>query len=282
MNEPLNEWETLLFDFINSAIGWVTTTGIRVVIALVLLFVSFRIITAATRNIERKLWKKHENLDKTLTNTLFYFLRIGLKIIVIASLIGYLGIDTSAIASLIASLGVCVGLAVNGALANLAGGVLIIMTRPFRVDDFIEAQGFMGTVEEIRITQTKLRTPDNKVVYIPNGSLSSGAVVNYSMNDTRRVDLTFSIGRDSDLERAKAIINELAAGHELVLDEPAPFVRASAHSKSGTDIVCRVWVKSVDYWTVNFDLLEAVKAEFDKEGIKIPFDQLDVHVKEKE
>lgn len=273
------DWNATINGFIDSVVNWVTTTGLRILLAILILLISFRAITVITRKIEKRLWEKHKDLDKTLTNTLFYILRIALKIIVAACLVGYVGIDTSAIASLIASLGVCVGLAVNGALSNLAGGVLIIITRPFRIDDFIEAQGFSGTVEEIRITQTKLRTPDNKTVYIPNGALSSGAVINYSMRDTRRLDLTFSIGYGNDFEKAKAIIGELVANHALVLKDPEPFIRVAAHGASSIDIVCRVWVNSGDYWTVNFDMLEAVKAKFDECGIEIPFNQLDVHVK---
>jgi small conductance mechanosensitive channel len=273
------DWTEVINNLVNTVVGWVSTTGIKIVVSLLILLIAFRTITVVTRRIEKRLWEKHADIDKTLTNTLFYILRLALKFIVVACLIGYLGIDTSAIASLIASLGVCVGLAVNGALSNLAGGVLIVITRPFRIDDYIEAQGYSGTVEEIRITQTKLRTPDNKTVYIPNGPLSSGAVINYSMRDTRRVDFTFSIGYADDFERAKAIITEIADGHELVLKDPAPFVRVGAHGQSSIDIVCRVWVKSADYWTVNFDMLESVKAEFDKQGIEIPFNQLDVHVK---
>ena len=273
------DWNATINGFIDSVVNWVTTTGLRILLAVLILLISFRAITVITRKIEKRLWEKHKDLDKTLTNTLFYILRIVLKIIVAACLVGYVGIDTSAIASLIASLGVCVGLAVNGALSNLAGGVLIIITRPFRIDDFIEAQGFSGTVEEIRITQTKLRTPDNKTVYIPNGALSSGAVINYSMRDTRRLDLTFSIGYGNDFEKAKAIIGELVANHALVLKDPEPFIRVAAHGASSIDIVCRVWVNSGDYWTVKFDMLEAVKAKFDECGIEIPFNQLDVHVK---
>ncbi|MBQ7333395.1 MAG: mechanosensitive ion channel, partial [Clostridia bacterium] len=178
-----------------------------------------------------------------------------------------------------ASLGVCAGLAVNGALSNLAGGVLIILTRPFRVDDYIEAQGHSGTVEDIHITCTKLRTTDNKVVYLPNGSLSSGSIVNYSEKDTRRVDFTFSIGYSDDFEKAKGIIMGILESHELTLKDPAPMVRVSGHGESSIDITARAWVMSADYWTVNFDVLEAVKTAFDKEGIEIPFNQLDVHVK---
>ena len=262
----------------NTVIGWATNTGIKVLIALVILFISFKIINAIARKIEKK--GNKDKYDKTIMKTLAYIFRLGLKIVVAICLVGYVGIDTSGLTALVASFGVCVGLAVNGALSNLAGGVLIILTRPFRIDDFIEAQGYSGTVEDIHITTTKIRTGDNKVVYIPNGALSSGTIVNYSVKDTRRVDFTFSIGYGDDFERAKAIITEICDSHELVLKDPAPTVRVSSHSASSIDIVTRVWVKSGDYWTVNFDILEAVKIAFDKNGIEIPYNQLDVHVKQ--
>ena len=262
---------------IDTLVGWVTTTGVKLLVALLVLFISFRIINVIGRRFIKKGEEKH--LDKTLTNTLVYAGKLVLKIIVVICMIGYLGIDTSGLTALITSLGVCVGLAVNGALANLAGGVMIIITRPFRLDDFIEACGYSGTVEDIHITMTKLRTPDNKVVYIPNGTLSTSSVINYSMKDTRRVDFTFSIGYSADFAKAKAILENICSSHELVLQDPAPTVRMSAHSASSIDIVTRVWVKSEDYWTVNFDILETVKREFDANGIEIPFNQLDVHVK---
>ena len=191
----------------------------------------------------------------------------------------YVGIDTSGLTALIASFGVCVGLAVNGALSNLAGGVLIIVTRPFKVDDYIEAQGVSGTVDEIRITSTKIITPDNKVIYIPNGALSTGTIVNYSEKDTRRVEHTFSIAYENDAVAAMELLKSIVNSHELVLQDPAPTVRMSSHGESSINIVVRVWTKSSDYWTVHFDLLETVKAEFDKAGISIPYNQLDVHIK---
>ena len=203
-----------------------------------------------------------------------------LKCLVVVCLIGYLGIDTSGLTALIASLGVCVGLAVNGALANLAGGVLILVTRPFKVDDFIEGQGVSGTVADIHITNTKIITPDNKVVYVPNGTLANGNIINYSEKETRRVDLDFSIAYSADAEKAKSIIMGIAEAHELILKDPAPFVRVAAYGGSAVQIKARVWTKNSDYWTVNFDLLETVKAEFNKNGIEIPFDQLDVHIKQ--
>ena len=271
------DWNQVLNNLLNTVINWATTAGLRLVIALVLMFVSFKIVNAIARKINKS--GEKGKLDKTLARTFAYIFKLAMKCLIAICLIGFVGIDTSGLAALVVSLGACVGLALNGALSNLAGGILIIITRPFRVDDFIEAQGHSGTVEDIHITATKLRTPDNKVVFIPNGPLSSGTIVNYSVKDTRRVDFTFSIGYGDDFEKAKAIVMDICTSHALVLDDPAPFVRVSSHGASSIDIVTRVWVKSDDYWTVNFDILEAVKAAFDKEGIEIPFNQLDVHVK---
>ena len=264
-------------DLLNTVIGWATTAGMRIVIALVLMFVSFKVINYIGRRIEKS--AKRKNADKTIVRTLAYLFKIGMKILVVITLIGYVGFDTSGLTALVASLGVCVGLAVNGALANLAGGVLIILTRPFRIDDFIEAQGYCGTVEDIRMTNTKLRTPDNKVIYIPNGALSSGSVVNYSVMDIRRVDEVFSISYKTDFQKAKQIITEIAEAHPLVLKDREIFVRVSEHADSSINITSRVWVNSADFWTVKFDMLEAVKERFDAEGIEIPFNQVDVHIK---
>lgn len=267
-------------------VAWGANTGIKVIIALVVMFISFKIINFVARKIERAGDKKdkekgkvHVKTDKTIMKTLAYILKLTLKIVVTICLIGYLGIDTSGLTALIASFGVCVGLAVNGALSNLAGGVLIILTRPFRVDDYIEAQGYAGTVADIHITNTKLITPDNKVIYVPNGPLANGNIVNYSEKDTRRVDFSFSISYSDDHEKAIAILKEICESHELVLKDPAPFIRMGEHGASSINITTRVWVKSADYWTVHFDILEKVKTEFDKNGIEIPFDQLDVHIK---
>ena len=181
------DWKAIL----NSIVDWVTHTGIRIIIALIVLLISFKIIKVVCRKIEKVGEKK--NADKTVMKTAAYAIGIALRVVVLVCLIGFLGIDTSAITALIASFGVCIGLAVNGALSNLAGGVLILLTRPFRVDDFIEAQGVSGTVSDIHITSTKIVTVDNKVVYVPNGSLANGNIINYSEKETRRVDLDFSV-----------------------------------------------------------------------------------------
>ena len=267
------DWQQIL----NTIVNWATTSGIKIIIALIILFISFKVINF----IAKKLTKRSEKrgIDKTISHTLIYIFKLGLKIVIAVCMVGYVGIDTSGITALVASAGVCIGLAVNGAVSNLAGGVMLILTRPFKIDDYIEALGHSGVVEEIRITQTKLRTPDNKIIYLPNGTLSSSEIVNYSENDLRRVDNTFSIAYDCDFEKAKAILTKICMEHELILKDPAPFIRVSNHGSSSIDIVTRVWTKNKDYWTVHFDLLEQVKMEFDANGIEIPFEQLDVNIK---
>lgn len=262
---------------LDTLVSWCLNTGMRVLIALVLLCVSFRIITVIARKIERK--GNTDKFDKTVMRTIAYIVNIGAKVVVAVCLVGYVGIDTSGITALIASLGVGIGLAVNGALANLAGGVLIIVTRPFKIDDYIEAQGVSGTVEDIHMVCTKLRTPDNKVIYVPNGSLANGNIINYSEKPQRRVDFDFFISYENDFNAAKSIIMDICSSHELVLDDPAPFVRVAEHAESGIKITARVWTNNEDYWTVNFDILESVKQAFDENGIEIPYNQLDVRLK---
>ena len=269
------EWLKNTADMI---VAWATNTGLKLLIALILMCVSFKLINWFAKKVVTGGEKK--GLDKTIVKTLSYLVKIGGKVLVTVCLIAYVGIDTSAITALIASLGVCIGLAVNGAVSNIAGGVLILITRPFKVDDFIEAQGISGTVTDIYLVSTKVVTGDNKVVHIPNGSLINGNIINYSEKELRRVDFTFSIAYNADFHKAKSIVEEVLKSHELVLDDPAPFVRMSKHASSSIDIVARGWVKSTDYWTVNFDVLESVKMEFDQNNIEIPFDQLDVHVKQ--
>jgi len=264
-------------NFINTIVSWATNTGIKIVISVILLFISFKIINWVGKKILKAGEKR--NTDKTVMKVLVYAIKLVLKCLVVVCLVGYLGFDTSGITALIASLGVCVGLAVNGALANLAGGVLILVTRPFKVDDFIEAQGVSGTVVDIHITSTKIVTGDNKVIYVPNGTLANGNIINYSEKDTRRVDLKFSVSYASDVEKAKGIVRNIIESHELVLKDKDCFVRTTAQGESGIEITARAWTNNGDYWTVYFDILEAVKVEFDKNGIEIPYNQLDVHIK---
>lgn len=275
ISESIN-WSAVL----DTVLSWCLNTGLKVIISLIVLFVSFRVINLIAKRILKKTGN-NEKFDKTLVKTLTYVGKIAAKILVAICLVGYLGIDTSGLTALVTSLGVCAGLAVNGALSNLAGGVLIIFTRPFKVDDYIEVEGssIAGTVEEIRIVSTKLCTPDNKVIYVPNGTLSNSNIINYSEKNTRRVDFSFSVAYESDFEKAKELILNLFASHELTLKDPAPVVRVSAHGDSAVDITARVWVNSENYWTVKWDILEESKRLFDENGIEIPYNKLDVNVK---
>ena len=269
-------WSAVL----DTVLSWCLNTGIKILISLLILLISFRVINVIAKRILKKA-QSNERFDKTLVKTLTYVGKVAAKIVVAICIVGYLGIDTSGLTALVTSLGVCAGLAVNGALSNLAGGVLIIFTRPFKVDDYIEveASDIAGTVEEIRIVSTKLCTPDNKVIYVPNGTLSNSNIINYSEKPTRRVDFSFSVAYESDFEKAKELILALLSSHELTLDTPAPVVRVSGHGDSSVDITARVWVNSEDYWTVKWDILEASKKMFDANNIEIPYNKLDVNVK---
>ncbi len=271
------DWNEVFKKLFDAVLNWASTSGVKLIIAVVFAFISFRLINFVARRINRS--ADTGKLDKTLARTFSYIFKIGMKLIVGICLIGYVGVDTGGIAALAVSTGAGIGLALNGALSNLAGGILIIATRPFKVDDFIEAQGYKGVVEDIHITNTKVRTGDNKVVYIPNGPLSSGNIVNYSVKETRRVDFNFSISYSEDFERAKRVVMDVCTANEHVLDDPAPMVRITEHGASSIKLVTRVWVKNADYWEAYFDILEGVKRAFDSEGIDVPFDQLDVHLK---
>ena len=262
----------------NTVVAWATTTGVKILIALVILIVAFIIINFIAKKLTKKL-EDSKRLDKTLTKTLIYIGKILLKVLVVVCLIGYLGIETTSISALIASLGVTAGLAINGTLSNLAGGIMLLITRPIRVDDYIAAQGEEGTVEEIKICYTKILTVDNKTVYLPNSTLSTGLIINYSEQDLRRVDFDFSVA-GNDPVKVRDLLLEVCRKEEKVLEDPEPFARISDFGAgNGLKITMRAWCKTADYWDVYFNLLDAVKDAFEANQIVVPFDQLDVHIK---
>lgn len=267
-------WQAAL-DFL---LDWARNTGVRILLSIVILFVSFKVTNIAAKKIEKTAEKHHS--DKTVMRAVSYIFRIGIKVVIVICLVGYVGINTSGLTALIASLGVGIGLAVNGALSNLAGGVILIFTRPFRIDDYIEAQGYSGTVEDIHITNTRLRTPDNKIIFLPNGELSSGAIVNYSMQKVRRVDEVISVPCGADFNTVRDLLLEISSSHISVLKEPEPFARISERTPEAMKIVLRVWVESENYWTVKFDLLEQIKLRFDEAGIKMPPERISVKIEE--
>ncbi|MDO4460043.1 MAG: mechanosensitive ion channel [Clostridia bacterium] len=262
----------------SAIISKIVTEGLKVVIALLILLVAFKVISVFSKKLAVKL-EKDEKVDKTLSRALINAGSIALKILVVIALIGYLGIETSGISAVIASLGVCVGLAVNGTVSNLAGGVMLLITRPFKVGDYISAQGTDGVVENVGICYTKLLSLDNKSIYLPNSGLSTGSVVNYSEMPTRRVDLDFSIGGNEPAKVRKLLL-EICEKDERIFSDPAPFVRMTDFGAgNGVKMTLRVWVKGADYWDVYMDILDAAEKSFSENGVVIPFNQLDVHIK---
>ena len=193
--------------------------------------------------------------------------------------VGYIGIETASISAVIASIGVGISLAVQGALSNFAGGLIIIIMRPFKIGDWITTNGESGSVENIKLFYTELITGDNKVVYVPNGSLANNVIVNVSAKDTRRVDMLFSVAYDTDLNLAKQTLLNMLLADERVLKEPNPFITVSEYGTSSINITVRAWTKTSNYWGVYWNMMNNVKNEFDKVGIEIPFNQLDVNIK---
>lgn len=261
-----------MIDFLDLAVPIVKS----IVFAIAVFIVGLMVIKWITKRVGILLDKK--KLDPTLKPFVKSMISVLLKALLVVAIINILGIETTSFVALFGAAGLAIGLAFQGSLSNFAGGVLILATKPFKVGDFIEANGFTGTVEAIQILYTDLVTFDNKVVRIPNGSLSNASIVNYSEKDTRRVDFSFSAGYQEDHAKVIRLISEIADKHPLVLKNPEPFVRMAEHGASAVKYVTRVWVKSPDYWTVHFDLIEQVKQQFDAEGISIPYPQMDVHL----
>ena len=260
----------------SNVVEWCLTTGIKVILAIIIMIISFKIINVVCKKILKRLEKRQADL--TLSRALVNVTRLGLKIVVLLCLVGFLGIQTSSIAAVLASLGVGIGLAVQGTLSNFAGGVILIIMRPFKLGDFITAQGEKGFVEDIKLFYTVIRTTDNRVVYIPNGSLANGVIVNNSVKETRRVDIVMSVSYDSNVELAKNLLLKCMNNNDLVLKDEPLFAEVTEYGDSSINITTRCWVKNADYWTVNFALLKDFKDAFDENHITIPFNQLDVNI----
>ena len=224
---------------------------------------------------------KKRNTEASLSSFLSSVVNITLNFLMIIIVIGILGIETSSFVALFASAGVAVGMALSGTLQNFAGGVMIMLFKPFKVGDFLEAEGVTGTVKEIQIFNTIITTADNKVIIVPNGGISTGIITNYSKEKYRRVDFEFSIGYGDDYDKAKAVLMELINADNRILkggDVAEPFIALKTLNSSSVDIVVRVWVEASNYWGVYFAMNESVYKEFSKQGLNIPYPQMDVHV----
>lgn len=252
--------------------------GLKVIAAIVI-FVIGRWVAKIFASIVRKVMVSR-NVDKTIVSFVSSMTYYVLLTFFVLAALGQLGVQTTSFIAIIGAAGLAIGLALQGSLANFAAGFLMIIFRPFKVNDYIEGGGTAGTVEKIQIFTTQLKTPDNKTVIVPNASMTAGNIVNYSAKGTRRCDLVFGIGYEDDIDKAKQILEETVAADERVLKDPATTIALSELADSSVNFVVRPWVNAGDYWNVYFDLTEKVKKRFDEEGISIPFPQRDVHVYE--
>lgn len=252
------------------------TAGKHILAAVVVFFLG-RIVVRFLNNLFAKMLSRRK-IDVGVQSFLRSAVNILLTVLLVVSVIGALGISTTSFAALLASAGVAIGMALSGNLQNFAGGLIILLFKPYKVGDWIEAQGVQGRVTEIQIFHTILTMVDNKVVYIPNGSMSTAVVINYTRNETRRVEWTIGVDYGEDVERVRAAIRGVVDADARILADPAPFVAVGALADSSVNIVVRVWTRQEDYWAVFHETYQKIYAEFNRQGIDFPFPQQTVHV----
>ena len=250
--------------------------GIKVIAAIVIFVIGKWISGVLSRAVGKAMGRAQS--DEILVKFVANIAYAALLAFVILAALAQLGIQTTSFIAIIGAAGLAIGLALQGSLSNFAAGVMLIIFRPFKVGDFIEAAGTSGVVEEILIFSTKMRSPDNKQLYVPNGGILSGTIVNYSAKEQRRVDMVFGCGYGDDIRKAKALLEQIVADNALVLDEPAPTIGVLELGDNSVNFAVRPWVNNSDYWDAYFQITEAVKQGFDEAGISIPFPQRDVHL----
>ena len=260
----------------SATVDWLSQFGLKIVAAIVVFFVGKWLARKIAGLLERGL--RRADTDPTLISFVRNIAYFGLLTMVVIAAVGQLGVQTTSFIAVLGAAGLAIGLALQGSLANFAAGVLMIIFRPFKAGDFVEAAGTSGIVEEVQLFTTKMRTPDNKTVIIPNAQVTSGTITNYSARDTRRLDLVFGVSYEDDLDKVKRVIHEVLGEEPRLLKDPEPLVGLLNLGDSSVDFAVRPWVNSADYWPVFFDLQEKMKKRFDQEGISIPFPQRDVHL----
>ena len=270
------DYNTEISALIDKLINASVDLGGRILGAIVIFIIGKILVNWANRLFAKLLQKR--KVDASIQSFLKSIVNITLLVLLFLAVIGQLGIELTSFAALLASVGVAVGMALSGNLSNFAGGVIILVFRPYKVGDYIEAStGASGTVTDIQIFHTVLTTPDNKVVYAPNGAMSGAVVTNYSKLDTRRVDFSFNVEYGSDFKQVRQILMDIIHADNRIMQTPEPFVELGALADSSVNITVRVWVKSADYWAVNFDMNKNVYATFNERGISFPFTQITVH-----
>lgn len=249
---------------------------IDVLVGLIVLVVGFRIIAW----LEKTLKKEHRfsKLDKTAKSFIVSFIIISLKVVLIFIVLTIIGVPTASLITVIGSCAVAVGLALQGGLSNIAGGLMILIFKPFQVGDYIKANDLEGTVKSITMFYTTITTIDNKVIQLPNGNLTNSNITNYNTNPTRRVDLEICVSYDSDIDKVKKVIKSVVDKNEKILKDDRNLIRLMKHDSSSLNFAVRSWVKTEDYWDVYYDLMENIKKSFDENNIEIPFPQMDVHI----
>jgi len=257
---------------INLFVVWGPKLGGALLALVIGLWLAKMIAGGLSRRMEKN------EVDPSLRPFLTSLVSTLLKVLVLISVLGMVGIEMTSFIALLGAAGLAIGMALSGTLQNFAGGVMILIFKPFKVGDVIEAQGYTGCVNAIQIFNTILKTPDNKTVIIPNGGLSTSSMVNYSTEATRRVDWTFGIAYGDDIDKAKEVLTELLMSNENVLKDPAPFVELGELADSSVNFTVRAWVNAADYWAVHFYMLDKVYRKFAEEGLSIPFPQMDVHL----
>ncbi len=268
----------LLFGYTQSEIiDLIISVGINLLIAIVILFVGFKLAGIISRSLGKILEKR--NSDIGLVTFLKSFFAIVIKLLTIITVFTQLGVEMTSFVAILGAAGFAIGMAFSGTLSNLAGGVMILLFKPFKVEDFIEAQGETGIVKEIQIFHTIMNTTDNKTIIIPNGPLSNGNITNYTMQEIRRVDFSFGFAYGEDYQLAKKVLMDLYLNHPKVLKDPEPFIGLGELADSSVNVTVRLWTKVEDYWDVYFYMNEKVYEKFNEtEGLSIPFPQMDVHV----
>ena len=265
---------------VNVIVSWLKTDGvdfgINLLIAIAIFYVGRMIIALVVRAM--RIGMEKAEVDKTLIGFVCNLVRMALLIVVIVAAISKIGIETTSFIAIFGAAGLAVGLALQGSLSNFAAGVLIVLFRPYKEGDFVEAAGISGSVVQVQILTTIMKTGDNKQVIVPNSQIMSSIITNYSANDTRRVDMVVGVSYDDDLDKVRNTLGEIIAAEDRVLDDPAVTIAVSELADSSVNFVLRPWVRTADYWGVKFDLTETIKKRFDEEGISFPYPQQDVHV----
>lgn len=263
-------------DYSEKIYDFVLFYGPKLIGAIITLIIGLWIIKVIQKTV-RKTFEKRE-VDISLRGFLNSMIGVLLKVMLVISVVGMLGVEMTSFIAILGAAGLAVGMALSGTLQNFAGGVMILIFKPFKVGDFIDAQGHMGTVNEIQIFNTILKTPDNKTIIIPNGGLSTSSMTNFSTELQRRVDFVFGIAYGDDYDKAKQVLSKLINEDERILKAPEPFIALTELADSSVNIVVRVWAEASNYWGIYFDLQEKVYKTFDKEGLNIPFPQMDLHI----